>query len=71
MVSKIMKPRRSLGLRVFGMPVLQLGDIVRVSYSVDGVNQAAEDNSRFVVYQIDYSNSVSGPDMKVFLSEVK
>ena len=71
MVSKIMKPRRSLGLRVFGMPVLQLGDIVKVSYSVDGVNQAAEDNSRFVVYQIDYSNSVSGPDMQVFLSEVK
>jgi hypothetical protein len=71
MVSKIMKPRKSIGLKVFGMPILQLGDIVKVSYSVDGISQAAENDARFVVYQIDYSNSVSGPDMQVFLSEVK
>jgi hypothetical protein len=70
MVSKIMKPRRSMGLKVFGMPILQLGDIVKVSYKADGVDQVAEENSRFVVYQIEYSNSLSGPDMSVFLSEV-
>ena len=70
MVSKIMKPRRSMGLKVFGMPILQLGDIVKVSYRADGVDQVAEENSRFVVYQIEYSNSLSGPDMSVFLSEV-
>lgn len=71
MVSKIMQPRRSVGLSVFGMPVLQLGDIVKISYKEGGLDQVADETSRFVVYQIDYSNSINGPDMKVYLSEVK
>jgi hypothetical protein len=70
MVSKIMKPRRSIGLSVFGMPILQLGDIVKISYKSDDSNQVALENSRFVVYQIEYSNSIDGPDMQVYLSEV-
>lgn len=71
MISKIMKPRRSVGLNVFAMPTLQLGDIVTIDYKdEDGVPQAANPSSRFVVYQIDYSKSVGGPEMTVFLSEV-
>lgn len=69
-ISKIMKPRRSIGLNVFGMPVLQLGDIVEIDYKVDNVNQVSLDGARFVVYQIDYSYNESGPNMQVFLSEV-
>lgn len=72
MISKIMKPRRSVGINVFAMPTLQLGDIIEIVYKDNnGVNQVADDSSRFVVYQIDYSKSTDGPEMQVFLSEVE
>ena len=71
MISKIMKPRRSVGVKVFGMPVLQLGDIVNINYKDEqNVNQITDSSTRFVVYQIDYAASPEGPDMTVFLSEV-
>jgi len=71
MISKIMKPRRSIGLKVFAMPTLQLGDIVEISYKdSDGINQASLDGARFVVYQIEYTKTIDGPEMTVFLSEV-
>jgi hypothetical protein len=70
-ISKIMKPRRSVGINLFGMPILQLGDIVKINYKDnDGVDLAASPESRFVVYQIDYSGTPEGPEMSVFLSEV-
>ena len=69
-ISKIMKPRRSIGLNVFGMPVLQLGDIIEIDYKVDNVNQVSLDGARFVVYQIEYSYSEGGPTMQVYVSEV-
>jgi hypothetical protein len=71
MISKIMKPRRSIGAKIFGMPVLQLGDIVNINYKDENnINQITDSSARFVVYQIDYAGSPEGPDMTVFLSEV-
>jgi hypothetical protein len=71
MISKIMKPRKSVGLQVFGIPTLQLGDIVEIDYKDDeGINQASLDGARFVVYQIEYAKTSEGPEMTVFLSEV-
>ena len=70
--SKIMKPRRSIGIKLFSTPILQLGDIVEVDYQNElGVNEATADSSRFVVYSIDYARDNSGPSMTVYLSEVK
>jgi hypothetical protein len=66
---RIMKKRKSVGLEIFAMPTLQLGDIVQVQYEADGVNQIPG-SSRFVVYQIDYSKNVSDTNMSVYLSEV-
>ena len=69
---KIMTPRRSIGMKVFGLPVLQLGDIVTVDYTNnDGVNEVSDPDARFIVYSIDYSRNEEGPDMTVYLSEVK
>jgi hypothetical protein len=67
--TKIMKPRKSIGVDIFAMPILQLGDIVQVDYSSEDVYQVSP-SDRFVVYQIDYSKTVDGPVMKIFLSEV-
>ncbi len=71
LVGKIMKPRKSVGVKVFSLPTLQLGDIVSIDMKDEnGIDQVAPEASRFVVYQIDYSKSSDGPSMSVYLSEV-
>ena len=71
MVSKVMKPRLAVGLEIFANPTVQLGDIVRVVYKDDdNVNQVVPEESRFVVYNIEYSKTDAGPQMNVYLSEV-
>jgi hypothetical protein len=70
LIEKIAKPRRSVGVKVFAIPTLQLGDIVTLDYEENGISMASPSSSRFVIYNIDYSKSVDGPDMTLFLSEV-
>jgi hypothetical protein len=71
MVDKVMKPRKSLGVKIFSNPIIQLGDIVSVYMKDnDGVDVVAPASSRFVVYNIDYSKGQSGPEMTLYLSEV-
>jgi hypothetical protein len=69
-ISKIMKPRKSIGVKLFANPSIQLGDIVKIDYSKDGVSQLASASTRFIVYNIEYSKTSAGPDMTVYLSEV-
>jgi len=69
-VKKIMRPRRSVGVEVFGMPIIQLGDIVELEYDVDNINQISAGNTRFVVYSIENNVEPDGPKMNVYLSEV-
>jgi hypothetical protein len=68
MIKKVMKPRKSIGIEMFPMPTLQLGDIVDLDYVKNDVNELSE--SRFVVYSIEYKRQESGPSMTVYLSEV-
>jgi hypothetical protein len=71
MISKVMKPRRSVGIKIFAMPIIQLGDIVQIDYKdSDGIDIIAPYDTRFVVYDIDYSRSSGGPEMTLYLSEV-
>lgn len=67
-ISKIMKPRRSIGLKIFAIPTIQLGDIIKINYVENGIDKGG--TSRFVVYNIEYSKATDGPDMKIFVSEV-
>lgn len=69
LVEKITKPRKSLGVKIFAIPTIQLGDIVTLDYQENGINMASSSN-RFVVYNIDYTKNSDGPDMTLFLSEV-
>ncbi len=70
LIEKISKPRKSVGVKIFPIPTLQLGDIVTLDYEENGVNMASSPTSRFVIYNIDYSKSSDGADMTIFLSEV-
>lgn len=71
LTKKIMKPRKSVGLTVFGLPTLQLGDIVEIDYTNEyGVNEISEKGTKFVVYHIDYDKTKEGLTMTTYLSEV-
>ena len=69
-IGKVAKQRKSVGVKVFALPTLQLGDIVNINYKEDGVDVIAPETSRFVVYNIQYNKTFTGPSMTVYLSEV-
>jgi hypothetical protein len=71
LISKVMKPRKAVGLKVFSMPTIQLGDIVKINYTAKtDFDQIADSDTRFVVYNIEFERSSDGPDMTIYLSEV-
>jgi hypothetical protein len=66
-----MKPKKSIGLDIFAIPTIQLGDIVSINYKdYSGLDLVTPSSSRFVVYNIEYSRTPTGPNMKVYVSEV-
>lgn len=70
-INKVMKPKKSIGVNLFSIPTLQLGDIVTVNYKdSSGLDLVTSSSTRFVVYNIDYTRSPNGPSMTVYLSEV-
>ena len=70
LIEKITKPRKSIGVKIFSIPTIQLGDIVSIDYEENGISMASKKDSRFVVYNIDFSRNSDGPEMTLFLSEV-
>jgi hypothetical protein len=70
-INKVMKPKKSIGVNLFSIPTLQLGDIVTVNYKdSSGLDLVTSSSTRFVVYNIDYTRSSDGPSMTIYLSEV-
>jgi len=70
-INKIMKPRKSVGVNIFAIPTLQLGDIVTINYKdKDNLDLVTPASTRFVVYNIEYARNVDGPSMTLYLSEV-
>jgi hypothetical protein len=70
-INKLMKPKKSIGINMFAIPTLQLGDIVTLNYKdSSNMDLISSDTDRFVVYNIEYSRNNSGPNMLVYLSEV-
>jgi hypothetical protein len=70
-INKVMSPKKSIGIKLFSIPTLQLGDIVTIDYkNNDDLNLVASDSERFVVYNISYNRTLQGPSMTVYLSEV-
>ena len=70
-INKVMVPKKSIGINLFSIPTLQLGDIVTVDYKdSSGLDLVTSDSSRFVIYNIEYSRSLEGPSMTLYLSEV-
>jgi hypothetical protein len=70
LIEKNLRPRKAIGINIFPIPTLQIGDLVQINYKTDGIDNIAPFNTKFVVYNIEYTKSVEGPNMSVYLSEV-
>ena len=75
LIDKVSEPRLSVGLSIFPMPTLQLGDVVSINHKTRNtagqlIDEVASPEKRFVVYNIEYARNNNGPDMTVYLSEV-
>ena len=70
-IEKNIRPRKSVGLKIFSMPILQLGDLVNINYKDnEGIDLVSPISTKYVVYNINYAKSLGGPEMTVYLSEV-
>ena len=70
-INKVMDPKKAVGVEMFSIPTLQLGDIVTINYQdSSGLDVVAPTTSRFVIYNISYGRSPEGPNMTLYLSEV-
>ncbi len=70
-INKSLKPKKYIGLNIFAIPTIQLGDIVTVDYKDNNDEDLVTLPSvRFVVYNIEYQRNSNGPSMTIYLSEV-
>jgi len=70
-INKLMEPKKAVGAEIFATPIIQLGDIVTIDYKNNSdIDMVATQNTRFIVYNIEYNRDNNGPSMTVYLSEV-
>jgi len=70
-INKVMKPKKAVGVNMFSIPTLQLGDIVTINYkNEDNLDLVTSSDTRFVIYNIKYGRDADGPNMTLYLSEV-
>ena len=71
LTDKLMEPKKAIGIKIFANPMIQLGDIVNINYkNIDGVDLVTQEDTKFIVYNIEYSRRLTGPDMTAYLVEV-
>jgi hypothetical protein len=71
LIDKLMEPKKSVGIKMFATPIIQLGDMININYKdSNNIDLVTSTGSKFVVYNIDYTRKINGPDMTVYLAEV-
>jgi hypothetical protein len=71
LTDKLMEPKKAIGIKIFANPIIQLGDIVNIDYkNIDNIDLVTANDTKFIVYNIEYSRRLTGPDMTVYLVEV-
>lgn len=70
LADKSLRNRLQVGIEIFNCPLVQLGDVININYSLGGVDKVIDSEVKFVVYNIEYSRGPAGPNMTVYASEV-
>jgi hypothetical protein len=71
LINKTMVPKKNIGIKIFAIPTIQLGDIVKVNYKdSNNIDLVTSSDVNYVVYSIEYVRNSTGPDMTIYLAEV-
>lgn len=71
LINKTMDPKKNVGVNAFATQMIQLGDILKIDYrDKDGNQLIADSETRFVVYNIEYSKSLGQINMTLYLAEI-
>jgi hypothetical protein len=70
LIGKTLKPRKVLEIDVFGIPYVQLGDIVKIDYDLQNGIKFVDVSKRFVVISMLYSRSSSDIKTAIRMVEV-
>lgn len=72
-IDKVSVPKRVVGINTFATSNLQLGDIVTINYKDpqgEGIDIVSPDDTRFVIYNMEYQKNSSGLTTTIYLVEV-
>ena len=72
-IDNVSVPKKAVGINTFGTTNLQLGDIVTINYKDlqgDGISIISPDDTRFVIYNMEYKKDSSGLSTTLYLVEV-
>ena len=69
-LSKTIDPRKIIVLEVFGIPHIQLGDIVTIDYSMPNNDKYVDVEKQFIVSDIQYARNEQGPSSVIKVVEV-
>lgn len=69
-IRRVLYPKRTVGINAFGVPHLQLGDIVNLNYKDGGTDIVSSDSTRYVVYHIEQSKALDETNMTIYLAEI-
>lgn len=72
-INRVSVPKKVVGINTFATTNLQLGDIVTIDYKDaqgQGIDVIAPDDTRFVIYNMEYAKDGSGLTTTLYLVEV-
>jgi len=72
-IDKVSVPKKLVGVKTFATSNAQLGDIVNINYKYDqgdGISLISPEDKRFVIYNIEYTKNIEGPQTLIYLAEV-
>ena len=70
LINKTLVPKSSLMVSTFGMPQIQLGDILTIDYDMPEGVKFVETDKQFVVYSIDHARDPNGMSISLGLMEI-
>ena len=69
-VKKTIRPRKNVYLETFGTQHIQLGDIIKINYTLPEDDLFIDPDTKFVVSEIFYSRASGGANNRLRLVEV-
>jgi hypothetical protein len=70
LINRTLRPRKSMVVEAFGVPHIQLGDIVNINFDLPDGYKFVDVDTKFVVTSISYSRAPEGPNVSMGVVEI-